>query len=143
MRWWRRPAPPTGRMRGDAPGGAADASAWLDADAGPVVRSFAITGGRTRTGMAFDLLTHVVATETGAEIAASLAPEHREIVDRAARPVSIAELAGHLNRPLGVVWVLVADLYDAGAVSLDTPEPNSRRPGDSTLSAVIDGLRSL
>lgn len=130
-------------MRGDTPGGAADASAWLDADAGPVVRSFAITGGRTRPDIAFDLLTHVVATETGPTIAADMAPEHREIVDRAARPVSIAELAGHLNRPLGVIWVLVADLYDADAVSLDTPAPSSRQPGDHTLNAVIDGLRSL
>jgi len=130
-------------MRGDAPGGAADASAWLDADAGPVVRSFAITGGRTRTDIEFDLLTHVVATEAGPTIVGAMAPEHRSIVDRAARPVSIAELAGHLNRPLGVIWVLVADLYDAGAVSLDAPAPSGRRPGDSTLSAVIDGLRSL
>jgi Protein of unknown function (DUF742) len=110
-------------MRGERPGGAADASAWLDADAGPVVRSFAITGGRTRADLAFDLLTHVVAAECGATIAAAMAPEHREIVDRARRPVSIAELAGHLNRPLGVVWVLVADLYDAGAISLTRPRP--------------------
>ena len=130
-------------MRGETPGSAADASAWLDADAGPVVRSFAITGGRTRAGMVFDLLTHVVAAESGPTIAAAMAPEHREIVDRARRPVSIAELAGHLNRPLGVVWVLVADLYDAGAVSLDTPAASGRRPGDRILSAVIDGLRSL
>jgi hypothetical protein len=130
-------------MRGERPGGAADASAWLDADAGPVVRSFAITGGRTRADLAFDLLTHVVAAECGATIAAAMAPEHREIVDRARRPVSIAELAGHLNRPLGVVWVLVADLYDAGAVTLDTPTASMRRPGDRILGAVIDGLRSL
>ncbi|HEY9481964.1 MAG TPA: DUF742 domain-containing protein, partial [Micromonosporaceae bacterium] len=97
----------------------------------------------TRPDIPFDLLTHVVATETGPTIAADMAPEHREIVDRAARPVSIAELAGHLNRPLGVIWVLVADLYDADAVSLDTPAPSSRQPGDRTLNAVIDGLRSL
>ena len=130
-------------MRGDWPGGTADASAWLDADAGPVVRSYAITGGRTRSGLAFDLLTHVVANDAGSTIAAAMAPEHREIVDRALQPVSIAELAGHLNRPLGVVWVLVGDLHDAGAIELDTPAPSNRRPGEGILSAVIDGLRSL
>jgi hypothetical protein len=130
-------------MRGDAPGGAADAPAWLDSDAGPMVRSFAITGGRTRAGLRFDLLTHVLATGTGAATAAGMGPEHRAIVDRAGRPVSIAELAGHLNRPLGVIRVLVADLYDAGAVALDTPERESRRPGDRTLGAVIEGLRAL
>lgn len=130
-------------MRGNRPGEAGDSAAWLDEDAGPVVRSFAITGGRTRAGMAFDLLTHVVATDAGATIATSMAPEHREIVYRAQRPISIAELAGHLNRPLGVIGVLVGDLYDAGAIALDTPAPSSRRPGEGVLSAVIDGLRSL
>jgi hypothetical protein len=130
-------------MLGDPPGDAVDAPAWIDAEAGPVVRSFAVTGGRTRADIAFDLLTHVVATNLAETIAATMGPEHREIVGRAGRAVSIAELAGHLNRPLGVVCVLVGDLYDAGAVALDTPAPSGRRPGERVLSAVIDGLRSL
>ena len=41
---------------------------WLDGDAGPLVRSFALTGGRARSGAdAFDLLTYVVATAAATE----------------------------------------------------------------------------
>ena len=43
---------------------------WLDAEAGPVVRPYALTQGRTRhTGESFDLVATVMATRTFADLA--------------------------------------------------------------------------
>ena len=130
-------------MRGDGPGGVLGPTAWYDLDAGPLVRSFAITGGRGRGGTEFDLLAHVVVTEAAVSVRTSLGPEHRSIVDMLARPSSVAEIAGTLNLPVGVVRVLVADLLAAGAVALYEPSPLSYLPTDHVLAAVIDGLRGL
>jgi len=130
-------------MRGDRPGGVPDATAWYDHDAGPLVRSFAITGGRARGGTEFDLLAHVVVTEAAEAVRPTLGPEHRAIVDLLSRPSSVAEIAGTLHLPVGVVRVLVADLLAAGAVALYEPTPLSYMPSDHVLAAVIDGLRGL
>jgi len=48
---------------------------WLDAEAGPVVRPYALTQGRTRhTGDSFDLVATVMATQTAITDLGSLAP---------------------------------------------------------------------
>jgi len=83
--------------------------------AGPVVRAFALTGGRARTSTAFDLLAHVVATDTARPLLAGLAPELRDILSYADRPVSVAEVASHVDLPLGVVRVLLSDLLERDA----------------------------
>jgi len=169
----------------DEAGGAFDASARLDDDAGPVVRSFAIIAGRTDPRLPLDLLTHVVATidvvsgggrsdgDTGRSDGgtgrsdggtgradgdtrspegdsvnreradAALGPEHRAILERAVRPVSVAELASHLDRPVGVVKVLLSDLHEVGAIEIAAAASVSRLPDDRALNAVIHGLRSL
>ena len=47
---------------------------WLDAKAGPVVRPYALTRGRTRhSGEAFDLVATVTATQPGSRTLAGLA----------------------------------------------------------------------
>jgi hypothetical protein len=128
-------------MRVKPPGGAPDVAAWLDDDAGPVVRSFVLTGGRTDTEDGLDLMTHVVTT--GRNPSAAVMPEERRILARAMRPTSVAEIAAHLDRPLGVVRVLLTDLHRAGAITIDRTTPAGERPDDHVLGAVIDGLRSL
>jgi Protein of unknown function (DUF742) len=48
---------------------------WLDAEAGPVVRPYALTQGRTRhTGESFDLVATVMATQAAITDLGSLAP---------------------------------------------------------------------
>jgi len=126
-------------MLADMPGGT---PAWLDYDAGPVVRSYALTRGRTRGGTDLDLLTHVVTTCAGMRLT-ELPPEQRAIVGHAMRPTSVAEIASHVDLPLGVIRVLLGDLLDAGAVAIETPESVRLLPDDHVLRAVIDGLRSL
>ena len=55
---------------------------WLDAEAGPVVRPYALTQGRTRhTGESFDLVATVMATRAPVADPASLAPEHMTAIE--------------------------------------------------------------
>lgn len=113
---------------------------WLDDEAGPLVRSFALTGGRASPGASLALMTYVVAAPFAVQRSTiHLQPEHRAILDRARDPVSVAEVAAHLGLAIGVVRVLLADLLDAGAIS--TVEPGSP-PDDDVLQAVIHGLRN-
>ncbi len=120
-----------------------DAHEWLDADAGPLVRSYALTGGRARPGAAtFDLLTYVVATPAGQRRTVQRQPEHRAILAHASEPISDAELTSRAGFALGVVRVLLADLLDEGAVIRMAPAvADGHVPDDDILQAVILGLR--
>lgn len=111
------------------------------ADPGRIVRPFALTGGRTRpvTDLALEAL--VVARPGANRRAATLGPDQREIVRRAARPVAVAEVSAHLDVPLGVARVLVADLAHDGLV--DVHRPRADRPDRALLEKVLDGIRSL
>jgi hypothetical protein len=116
---------------------------WFDDEAGPLVRAFAITGGRGRPTAAFDLLAHVVATDAARPLFDGLPPEQRDILSYADRPVSVAEVASHVDLPLGVVRVLLSDLLERDAIAIHEPESVSYLPADHVLTAVINGLRAL
>jgi hypothetical protein len=128
-------------MPADRPGAEHD---WLDGDAGPVVRPYAMTQGRVpeSTG-AFDLVAFVVATSPNLPAAPHLQPEHLAIVATAWEPLSVAELASRLNLAVGVIRVLLGDLLSAGLISLHEP-PAASQPHDvNVLKAVVNGLRAL
>lgn len=128
---------------GDGAAPAADGHDWLDSEAGPIVRAFTVTGGRAHPSMgAFDLLAFVV-RNAGHERGLFLQPEHRAILDRADRPVSVAELASHVDLAVGVVRVLLGDLLQQGLISMYEPPSGAHRPGEDVLKAVVNGLRSL
>ncbi|MDX2595732.1 MULTISPECIES: DUF742 domain-containing protein [Streptomyces] len=125
-----------------------DRSHWFDDEAGPVVRPYAMTRGRTTSPAQHRLdLIAVVVTEPGAgdaETDTLLAPEHVEIVGLCrAAPQSIAELAAELDLPVGVVRVLIGDLVHAELVHVTRPVPPAELPDESILRDVIDGLRAL
>jgi Protein of unknown function (DUF742) len=121
---------------------------WLDAEAGPVVRPYAVSSGRAAArpggwGKAtpIDLVAFVHAvddTSTGM----FLLPEHQAILDRAKTPVTVAELAGHLDLAVGVVRVLLDDLLQQRLISINEPD-GAGRPDERVLKAVINGLRAL
>ncbi|OJF12061.1 DUF742 domain-containing protein [Couchioplanes caeruleus] len=117
---------------------------WLDHDAGPVVRPYAMTQGRVApAGDEFDLVAFVVATMPGAPPPPTLPPEHHAIVGAAWEPTSVVELASKLDLSLGVVRVLLGDLRSAGLISLYEP-PAASQPHDvDVLKAVVNGLRAL
>ncbi|MEU5537627.1 DUF742 domain-containing protein [Streptomyces sp. NPDC020362] len=131
-------------MSGDGQG----RSHWFDDEAGPVVRPYAMTRGRTTSPAQHRLdLIAVVVTEPGAgdpEGDPTLAPEHVEIVGLCRHePQSVAELAAELDLPTGVVRVLIGDLVHAELVHVTRPVPPAELPDESILRDVINGLRAL
>lgn len=123
-------------------------SHWFDDEAGPVVRPYAMTRGRTTSAAQHRLdLIAMVVTERHAddpETDPTLSPEHVDIVERCRdTPQTVAELAAELDLPIGVVRVLVGDLVDAAFVHVSRPVPPAELPDESILRDVIDGLRAL
>ena len=117
---------------------------WLDNDAGPVVRPYAMTRGRVAPdGGEFDLVAFVVAAMPGLPPSPHLQPEHNAIVSACWEPISVVELASNLDLSIGVVRVLLGDLRSAGLISLFEP-PAATQPHDvDVLKAVVNGLRAL
>jgi hypothetical protein len=117
---------------------------WLDYDAGPVVRPYAMIQGRVApSGGEFDLVAFVVATMPDLPPAPHLLPEHQAIIGAAWEPISVVELASKLDLSIGVVRVLLGDLRSAGLLSLYEP-PAASQPHDvDVLKAVVNGLRAL
>jgi Protein of unknown function (DUF742) len=116
---------------------------WLDADAGPVVRPYALTQGRTRhAGASFDLVATVMATR-GIADPSFLAPEHISVLRLARVPTTVADIASDVDLPLGVVRIILADLRELGLVAIRTPFVMAERTDTHTLREVLNGLRAL
>jgi len=118
---------------------------WLDADAGPVVRPYALTRGRTRpAGEAFDLVAKVSATQARVSDPGALGPEHLSVLQLAQVPATVVDIASDVDLPLGVVRILLADLRELGLVVIQAPVPVRARQVDrNTLKEVLHGLRGL
>ncbi|MEU6100712.1 DUF742 domain-containing protein [Streptomyces flaveolus] len=127
----------------DRPGGQ-----WYDNEAGPLVRPYAMTGGRTHpgpTGVQFDLIA-LVTLDPGAPAAdhTALGPEHRALIELCRTETqSVAELAADADLPVGVVRVLLGDLVELGSVTVSRPVPPAQLPDERILREVINGLRAL
>jgi hypothetical protein len=120
------------------------AGQWVDDHAGPVVRPYAMTRGRTKPVRGkFDLISLVLATGTTPAGEVGLGPEHLAIVGLCQRALSVAEVAAHLNLPLGTIRVLLGDLLERGLVQVRNPQKTSAPYDDSVFEAVINGLRAL
>ncbi|WP_420791128.1 DUF742 domain-containing protein [Streptomyces sp. NRRL S-350] len=123
---------------------------WFDDEAGPVVRLYSMTRGRTRPveeGL-FDLISLITAAEpgpgAGAVPAHVLSPEHQTLLVLCRRePLSVAELGSFTDLPVSVVRVLLGDLYDADLISVTRPVPLAELPDERLLRDVINGLRAL
>ncbi|MGW1776971.1 DUF742 domain-containing protein [Streptomyces sp. NPDC002104] len=131
----------------DTVAGAA-AGQWFDDDAGPVVRPYAMTRGRTsHAGQhRLDLIALVVAESAADDPVwdTTLSPEHADILGLCLlRPQSVAEIAAELDLAVGVVRVLIGDLVDDELVHVTRPVPPAELPDESILREVIDGLRAL
>ncbi|MET8858784.1 DUF742 domain-containing protein [Streptomyces sp. NPDC004579] len=137
-------------MTEDAPGTPAwPGSQWYDQEAGPLVRPYAVTGGRTTAGPAgthFDLIALVTldGAAAGADEDTSFGPEHRTMIELCrAETLSVAELAAGTGLPVGVVRVLLGDLLERGCVTVNRPVPPAHLPDERILREVIEGLRAL
>lgn len=123
---------------------------WLDHESGPVVRPYALTGGRTRpAGSDFDLIAIIETVDVPGEAGDGhgerlpLSPEHLTICELCRTPLSVAEVASELDLALGVVRVLLGDLLDHGLIRVRRPAPVAQFPNERVLKEVIDGLHAL
>lgn len=134
---------------------------WLDEAAGPIVRPYAMTRGRTvPQGVRLDLVTILVATGYPPSEQIRVSPEQRRLLILAGRPSTVADLASEMDLPLGVVRVLLGDLLQQGLLAVQqlqrqpqrpvaTAEPATpatafpERPDRLLLTRVLNDLRAL
>ncbi|MBY8863339.1 DUF742 domain-containing protein [Nocardia sp. CA2R105] len=117
---------------------------WYDDDAGPLVRPYAVTRGRTvGAGHDLDMLTLVVTPEAAPRLRRT-EPEYAAIVRVCRAPQSVAEVSALLKLPLAVTKILVGDLIGEGHLTFRAPVDTDAGPGDLTiLRAVLAGIRKL
>jgi hypothetical protein len=115
---------------------------WHDRGAGPVVRPYALTGGRTRpTGETIDLLALVASTDATMD-ELLLQPEYVAVIRQCRQPKPVADLASDLDLPLGVVRIMLSDMRDQGLLVI-RPPLRSRMSDPKLLKDVADALRKL
>jgi hypothetical protein len=119
----------------------AEEGAWVDDDAGRLVRPYAVSNGRTRPSASFDLLTLVMATGTRPET--YLGPDYEQVLALCGVPVTVAEVAAHLRLPAVITKVLLSDLVSHKALTARAPRVvEAASPTDrNLLEAVLHGLR--
>jgi Protein of unknown function (DUF742) len=118
---------------------------WLDRDAGPVVRPYAMTKGRTApaTGAHIGLIDVVAAVaEARLPADARLNREHRRVLSRCRWPITVVDLASDIDLPVGVVRVLLSDLSQYGALRV-VASPSGPVANERLLRDVLDALQGL
>ena len=131
-----QPVQPQRRSPEPAPAGASN---------NPLVRPYAMTGGRTRPRyqLAIEALVHTTAQPHQMQ---GQLPEHQRICNLCREIKSVAEISALLTIPLGVARILVADLAEAGLVAIHQPggdENAGGQPDVTLLERVLSGLRKL
>ncbi|MFE2304154.1 DUF742 domain-containing protein [Streptomyces sp. NPDC059445] len=131
-----QPVQPQRRSPEASPAGAAN---------NPLVRPYAMTGGRTRPRyqLAIEALVHTTAQPHQMQ---GQLPEHQRICNLCREIKSVAEISALLTIPLGVARILVADLAEAGLVAIHQPggdENAGGQPDVTLLERVLSGLRKL
>ncbi|MEU6082351.1 DUF742 domain-containing protein [Streptomyces sp. NPDC047108] len=122
---------------------------WYEGEAGPMVRPYTVTRGRTRPAAehAYDLTAWVSAVDDageGEKTGARLDHARASLLARIRRgPRALAELAADADLPLTVVRVVLGDLVDAGLVRVGDPPQDARRPDPALLREVLQRLRDL
>lgn len=115
-----------------------------DEDAGPLVRPYTLTRGRTRPADDLTLITLVTTADPAPEDRDSgLHPEHREILELCRAPQAVAEIAALLRLPVSVVKILIGDLVAGGRVTVRAPLSMAGKPNAELLRKVRDGLGRL
>jgi hypothetical protein len=130
--------PPRSPARGSRP-------TPMGSDHQPLVRPYAMTGGRTRPRYQLAIEALVSTTAEPAQMRGQL-PEHQRICILCREIKSVAEISALLSIPLGVARILVADLAEAGLVAIHQPggdEATGGQPDVTLLERVLSGLRKL
>ncbi|MFW6694224.1 DUF742 domain-containing protein [Streptomyces sp. MAR4 CNX-425] len=110
-----------------------------------LVRPYAVTGGRTRPRYQLAIEALVQTTADPSRLTSQL-PEHQRICRLCYELKSVAEVSALLTLPLGVARILVADLAEAGLVTIHQPgggDSAGGQPDVTLLERVLSGLRKL
>ncbi|WP_216900057.1 DUF742 domain-containing protein [Nocardia alni] len=131
---WSAPDPSDGAVAPDA--GAPEPPIVSDPseDAGPVVRPYLMTAGRT-TPVIDGLRVETLVRATPAALSAPLRFELQTVARLCQHPHSIAEIAAALHVPIGVARVMVSDLVIAGHAAVAS--------ADEVSTAAIERIRDL
>ena len=118
---------------------------WVGREAGPVVRPYAMTKGRTMPAAdAYVGLIDMVIAEDRPQLPAGarLNSEHRRLLGMCRHPGTVVDLASDAALPVGVVRVLLSDLAAWGAIRV-VRTPRGRVTDERLLKDVLDGLQAL
>ncbi|MCI2416641.1 DUF742 domain-containing protein [Saccharopolyspora sp. K220] len=111
---------------------------WLDNEAGPLLRPYSLTNGRTKPTAKLTLQSMV--RSTGRLAPERIEPVHAKMLELCQFATSVAEVAAHLRQPAVVTKVLLSDLIDWGAVTTRVPDDV---PDREQLEALLLGLQQL
>lgn len=123
-----------------------ESTEWLDEEAGPLVRAYALTRGRARPatqGEDFEMIAIIATVSTPAYATPGLGPEHMSILELCVRPRSVAEISAQLGLPLVVVRVLLGDLLTHRFIVVRRPQQEHQTVTEELLREVLHGLEAL
>ena len=104
---------------------------WFDEAAGPIVRPYAVSRGRTRSrGEQFDLMAVVVSGTPSRQDRFWLDSEHLRVLRLCRRPVTVADLTADMDLPLDQYQVDAQHFLDADAPSVQKALNQWVRPDD-------------
>lgn len=109
----------------------------------PLVRPYAVTGGRTKPRYQLQIEAMVAASHYEPRDLSILSPECQAILGFCRDWRSVAEISAVLRMPLGVARVLVADMAVEGLVRVHQTDYLEGRPNLNLLERVLSGLRKL
>ena len=118
---------------------------WLDREAGPVVRPYALTKGRTMPASgSYVGLIDVVAAVADPQLPADarLNREHRRVLSHCRQPITVVDLATDTDLPVGVIRVLLSDLREYGALRVVTIQRDAATT-ERLLRDVLNALMAL
>ena len=111
-------------------------------ESSPLVRPYAITGGRTQPRYQLPIEALVSTTAYASGDLTRLTPECMAIVDLCGDWRSVAEISALLRIPLGVARIIIADMAEQGLVRIH--QPVAEEGADlNLLERVLSGLRKL
>jgi hypothetical protein len=117
---------------------------WLDEEAGPIIRPYALVRGRTTpAGERFDLIALVTTSPRTRVIPGELEPGHLQVLDWCLVPRSVADLAAESRLPTAVINVILSDLRERGLIIIKHPDRRARAVDSQLLRRIADGLRRL
>ena len=119
---------------------------WYDREAGPVVRPYAVTKGRTvPSSGAYIGLIDMVLAEDQPQLpdGVRLGAEHRRLIGLCwQHPITVVDMASDVNLPVGVVRVLLSDLAQWRAIRV-VQAPRGRVTDERLLKDVLHALQAL